>query len=261
MLDNVRNFIEQNIIFQFIATFLCSIQSTIMNIIRRASNNKWIVGIVVIILGSVYPLILKYTKNGQSKYPFMIGVAICVKNLFMLIYYFASYITFLCNNQSHNKVYNYQHIDSENNSPSSFHASHHNFLNDNTSHQLSPHLHRHHIHRNRNYININTSNDTTHKTSQAMMNLLTTTPSKIARALSILKSQNKSENIQNKNTSYLHKLAKEESEITSLANHSESMQSIEMEHTCSDNNNNIKTFEFPSLERIKHRLKLYCYLA
>ena len=53
-------------------------------------------------MGSTYPMLLKFVKNGAktktshkstTDYPFMIGVAVCVKNLIMLWYYASRWIT------------------------------------------------------------------------------------------------------------------------------------------------------------------------
>ena len=83
-----------SVLFQLISAALSGFRS-LFDALSEAINNKWVVGTIVIALGSVYPLILKYTKDGQSKYPFMIGVAVCVKNILMLFYYFARYLLFL----------------------------------------------------------------------------------------------------------------------------------------------------------------------
>ena len=98
--------LEENRLVQYVAACLCSIQSLIAGAMSSSANNKYCVGLIVIILGSVYPLILKYTKNGQEKYPFMIGVAVCVKNIFMLCYYLGRYLLYLYNQYTH-KVYNW----------------------------------------------------------------------------------------------------------------------------------------------------------
>jgi len=101
MLRTWQTSLEENYVIQYIVAFVCSSQSLLSAALSSGSNNKYCVGLIVIILGSVYPLILKYTKNGQERYPFMIGVAVCVKNIFMLIYYFGRYLLYLYNEHSH----------------------------------------------------------------------------------------------------------------------------------------------------------------
>ena len=326
-MNALRGRIEQNIIFQFFATFLCSLQLFISSLISKGSNNKYVVGSVVIILGSVYPLILKYTKNGQSKYPFMIGVAVCVKNIFMLIYYFARYMTWLYSPEN-KRVESYEHMmtdtdnDNDTMSPyssdydgdhdhdidnidpnSSLHPSHHHYSIDNTSHQFSPQFAK----RIDNKDNIKTTlkidvthhaqsspisptSSHTHSTSKAMMNLLGSTPSKISWALSVLKSPNKSNKLKTKNSSSsLHKLAKSSSEMETLSK--PDMEPIEMNTISMDNDEDINNSDIASSvaskqrkivstlspvhsikdklkyccelkwSDIRHRLKLYCYLA
>ena len=53
-------------------------------------SSKKSIGVIVVIMGSIYPMILKLVKGGEEttrEYPFMIGVAICIKNIIMLCYY------------------------------------------------------------------------------------------------------------------------------------------------------------------------------
>ena len=338
VLSNIRSKIEQNIVFQFLATFLCSFHTFLCGFVSKWSNNKYAVGSVVIILGSVYPLILKYTKNGQSKYPFMIGVAVCVKNIFMLIYYFARYITYLYSPEN-KQVYSYEYNHSDTmdisspssgsdyeynmdgyndmdnnfnpNNSSSFHPSHHHYSIDNTSHQFSPQMHykykfgRKDNDKNKVESNISSpsiSISTERKgTSKAMMNMLASTPSKITWALNVLKSPDKKLKAKNSSLS-LHKLAKNESEIQGLSDINNAdqddndLEQIELNSlsidAIDDNEDHESATSIASKQRkmsmsmnvspmnrvrdklscccneggipwsaIRHRLKLYCYLA
>eukprot|EP01083_Nonionella_stella_P080384 220903_1 len=241
MLSNTRQYFEQNIVVQYVATFLCSFQTLIASSISRASNNKYVVGTIVIILGSVYPLILKYTKNGQSKYPFMIGVAVCVKNVFMLIYYFARYFTFLYSQRTR-KVYNYEYMsDGEPLSdPDSYtYSSQHHLVTDNTSH----------------YGHTN-SLEYTHR---HMHSLVSPTPSKLSWALSVLKSPDKrlaapNDENDDDNTHQIEAIEMEPVILTSPETPSVSSKQIKMKQKCTE-------WVTWDMDGIKHRLKLYWYLA
>ena len=60
-------------------------------------SSKKSIAVIVVIMGSIYPMILKLVKGGEEttkEYPFMIGVAICIKNLLMLCYYSIRFIKF-----------------------------------------------------------------------------------------------------------------------------------------------------------------------
>ena len=61
-------------------------------------SSKKSVGVIVVIMGSIYPMILKLVKNAgdqsTNEYPFMIGIAICLKNMLMLFYYSIRFIKF-----------------------------------------------------------------------------------------------------------------------------------------------------------------------
>ena len=48
---------------------------------------NYVMFLSVVAWGTGYPLVMQWSKHGENKYPFMIGVCIAVKNLLTLAYY------------------------------------------------------------------------------------------------------------------------------------------------------------------------------